>query len=307
MADDASTVLAFSNAYGDAYFIDDKVRFTLTPIALLYYQELARRAARMDGLYFLEHVKSLNPDQAVDEYVRSVPSFNPAMRIASGSEGFGLYDQMINFALVRESLDGLVGPFFTILFGRAMAGDVLRVQLGLQLARALAKRQVPISGPLGVLVIDCAHGEYHFKTGDELDRLERNLVIITKIREKQIKESLPNIPSWGQSSIDSPLGDNLSGEDDLWGGEWSLSDFEQVLSGASGSEPGTGIAGGGEILTSSSGTGSETSAISPSGGSSPDQIGGCLTGLLGSNPLRKVLGALSEAGVIQVKHLPGGG
>ena len=50
MSSDTSKVLAFSNAYGDAYFVDGKVRFTLTPIALLYYQELARRAAHMEGL-----------------------------------------------------------------------------------------------------------------------------------------------------------------------------------------------------------------------------------------------------------------
>jgi hypothetical protein len=62
---------AFSNALGEAYFVDDKILFTLTLIAFLYYQELTRRAARREISFLLEYVRALDPKRAADEYIKS--------------------------------------------------------------------------------------------------------------------------------------------------------------------------------------------------------------------------------------------
>jgi hypothetical protein len=239
----STQVLAFSNASGDAHFVDGEVRFTLTPMALLYFQELARRTASMEGKYYLNHVHGLSPEHASAEYIKNLPCFNGSL-LSAGNGDVGYFDQIIHFALLRESLDGLVGVFFSILVGRAMAGDVIRVQLGLELWNALAKRREPITGPLGAMVMDCAHGEYHFKTPTQLGRLINDLPLIAKIKAKieqeKIKEGLPRVPSYGgklgpegpDSKLNSVgifggiLGFDPNLSDVGFWNDFSLSDFE---------------------------------------------------------------------------------
>src|SRR5262245_50338466 len=97
-----------------------------------------------------------------------------------------------------------------------MAGEVRRVQLGLELWSALAKRQRPITGPLGAMVMDCAHGEYHFKTPVELGRLIRDLPVLAKVKQK-IKETLPHLPSAGGSLWTEGPGSEID-ESGIFGG-----------------------------------------------------------------------------------------